>query len=846
MILNKKRFLLNLSMGMVALAPACSLLHKKKTQPPHAAVVDPAQRRADSLKKASGLKPYASVITKDAKTQRGFFTVHKVGEKYYFEVPKNILLRDILAVSRVSKASSDMRNGSQGYAGDQIGESIYNFEKGPDNKLFIRRISFGEYAKDSTSTMFASVVKNNVSTIVSSFPVIAYKPDSTAMVVDATEFLNSDNDVIYFQKKVFKDRAGMGGQQNDKSYIDYIHTYPTNVEIHAVKTYSAGMNPTNSSYTVELNASLVLLPLKPMRPRLADERVGYFTTSFRDFDVNPQGVGTTVYVKRWRLNPKPEDVEKYKRGELVEPEKPIVFYIDPVTPKKWVPYLMQGVNDWQKAFEAAGFKNAVMAKEAPTKEQDSTWSIDDANHSAIIYRPSAIANAMGPSISDPRSGEIIESHIFWYHNVMSVLQRWYMLQTGAVDARARKPEFDDELMGSLIRFVSSHEVGHTLGLLHNFGSSSTVPVEKLRDKAWVEAHGHTPSIMDYARFNYVAQPEDHISEAGLFPRINDYDKWAVIWGYKWHPEFKSAEEEQKALVKMVTDSIRRNNRLWFGSEMEQFDPRSQNEDLGNNSVLASQYGIKNLKRIAPQLGKWLSKPDDGQERILTGYTGLWDQLSLYIGHVIKNIGGTYHTVRVNSENKPVYELVPYQHQKQAVAFLNEQVFKTPMWLNTSDLESKLAVSFPLELSQLQEMVINGVITRTRLSHMYTDQINHKQKAYSVNELFSDMNHGIFTELYAKGNVDVYRRTLQKLYIYRLTQQAFLPNEMSNIFMGNTYHFTITDLNTILKSELRNLQAMFRTGAKNASLNKLTRMHFEEMDNMITRKFLADKSGLLDR
>ncbi|RZM03213.1 MAG: DUF5117 domain-containing protein, partial [Pedobacter sp.] len=330
------------------------------------------------------------------------------------------------------------------------------------------------------------------------------------------------------------------------------------LEISTVKTYglTAAPNPMGGgapsamgggapagSSTIELNTSLVILPKVPMKSRYFDPRVGYFTVGYTDFDLNPQGVKEIELIKRWRLEPKPQDLARYKRGELVEPAKPIVFYIDPATPKKWVPYLKAGVNDWAKAFEKAGFKNAVMAKEAPSAKEDSTWSIDDARHSAIVYKPSEIANASGPSISDPRSGEIMESHINWFHNVQSLVHDWYMIQTAAVDPRARKMTFSDELMGDLIRFVSSHEVGHTLGLRHNYGSSSTVPTELLRDKKFVEANGHTPSIMDYARFNYIAQPEDNISSKGLYPRIGDYDKWAIECGYKYFPEAKNAQQE---------------------------------------------------------------------------------------------------------------------------------------------------------------------------------------------------------------------------------------------------------------------------------------------------------------
>ncbi|TKC65464.1 DUF5117 domain-containing protein [Pedobacter hiemivivus] len=832
------------ALSTATLVSGCALLHKKKAPAAKIAVIDPAKKTADSLKKVNTLKPYSEVITKNTKSQNGFITVHQKENKYYFEIPNAILNREILFVNRVSKASADMRNGSNGYAGDQIGETVYRFEKGRDKKIFLRRISFSEYNKDSTTTMFASVQKNNVQAIAAVFPMLALSKDSSATVVDVTDFLNSDNDILYFERKAFKDRAGMAGQQNDRSYIDFVHSYPKNLEIRAVKTYSAGLNPASSSYTIELNSSMVLLDEKPMRPRLQDQRVGYFTTSFRDFDADPQGVKTTTYANRWKLEPKPEDVEKYKKGELVEPAKQIVFYIDPVTPKKWVPYLIQGVNDWQKAFEAAGFKNAIIAKEAPTKEQDSTWSIDDARHSAIIYRPSAIANAMGPSTVDPRSGEIIESHIFWYHNVMSVLQRWYMMQAGATDPRARKATFDEDLMGNLIRFVSSHEVGHTLGLRHNFGSSSTVPVEKLRDKAWVEAHGHTPSIMDYARFNYVAQPEDKITEKGLFPRIGDYDKWAIKWAYTWHPEFETPEQEQKMLVKMATDSISKNKRLWFGTESEPFDPRSQNEDLGDDAVKASTYGIKNLKRIMPQVGKWVTVPDADQSKLHGGYAGVWDQYQLYLGHVIKNIGGIYHTVKVNGESGPIYEPVPYSIQKRAVKFVNDELFDTPVWLNNPDFAQKLDINFDAELNNLQKGAINAVIMRNRIMKLWGNEHNGSGvKTYTLTDLFSDLDARILKEARNGTNVDYYRRNLQKLYVYRLLEQTFVENEMNTSSGLGTYKFTVSDLKGLFKDQLRKQQLMFRNAAKKTGLDKLTRIHFQELDWMIDSKFIAEKTGI---
>ena len=571
-------------------------------------------RRAPGAALGSGVraqpKPYDQVITAKASTRKGMITTHKIEDKFFFEIADTTLGRDILVVSRISKSGAEVR-AVQGYAGDQIGSAVIRFEKGPNNRIFMRKVSYRTYGPDSTTSMYQSLKNSNIQAIAASFNIAAYTTDKKGSVIDITDYLNSDNDIFYFSSPASKTRFRLGAQQADRSYIQNLRSFPTNVEINTVKTYSltAAANPfggaaapamgggaSAGSSTIELNTSLVILPKVPMKARYFDPRVGYFAVGYTDFDLNPQGVKEIELIKRWRLEPKPQDLAKYKRGELVEPIKPIIFYIDPATPKKWVPYLIAGVNDWAKAFEKAGFKNAVMGKEAPTFKQDSTWSIDDARNSAIVYKPSEIANASGPSISDPRSGEIMESHINWFHNVQKLVHDWYMIQTAAVDTRARKMTFSDELMGDLIRFVSSHEVGHTLGLRHNYGSSSTVPTELLRDKKWVEANGHTPSIMDYARFNYVAQPEDKISPKGLYPRIGDYDKWAIEWGYKYFPETKNAQQEVPILNKMVIESAK-NRRLWFGTETNPDDPHSQNEDLSDNAMKASTYGIKNLKVI---------------------------------------------------------------------------------------------------------------------------------------------------------------------------------------------------------------------------------------------------------
>ncbi|PUZ28865.1 hypothetical protein DCC81_05130 [Chitinophaga parva] len=781
------------------------------------------------------LKKYEEVITKDVETSKGFITVHKKEDKYWFEIPFSIMGRDLLNVSRIAKASVDMRNGSFGMAGDEIGEAVYSFEKGPGNKLYLKRMSFSEYSGDSTKAMFAGVQKNNVQPLAAAFPIVAYNKDSSAAVIEVTDWLNADNDVLYFHNEKLKQRAGVAGQLADRSYIKYVHTFSKNLEVRALKTYSAGLNPAYPYYSLELNASFVLLPEKPMQGRLRDDRVGYFATGFKDFDANPQGVKEIVYAVRWRLEPKPEDVEKYKRGELVEPQKPIIFYIDPTTPKKWVPYLIAGVNDWQKAFEKAGFKNAIYAREAPSPQEDSTWSIDDATHSAIVYRPSVIANAMGPNVADPRSGEIIESHIFWYHNVMKLLHDWYQVQCGTTDSRARKREFDDELMGQLIRFVSSHEVGHTLGLMHNFGASSSVPVDSLRNKKWVEAHGHTPSIMDYARFNYVAQPEDNIGEAGLFPRINDYDTWAVQWGYTWRPEYKSSADEQRTLTKIVTDSLK-NPRLRFGSELSPFDPRNQNEDLGDDAVKASGYGIKNLQRIITQIAAWDVDSTDDAEQVKEPYSAVLSQYQLYMGHVLKIVGGVYSTPKIGAEPGPVDVYVPRAKQKAALDFINKQFFNTPLWLNEKSMATRFAnFNFMIEFTEMQTGMINALVGRNRISLLmeaeYADRAN-----YGATEYLADLNKMIFAEEHAGKNVDVYRRNLQKFFVFRMLEQAFAKDDQYQILGPIAYHPAFSDFQIMIRDELKAEQAMFRQQLKNPALDKMTKAHLRDLDDKITRGF----------
>jgi hypothetical protein len=800
---------------------------EKSKVSPQAANMDTTKAR--NLTGGNAIKPYKDVVPASAKTMKSFITVHVVGDRFLFEIPDSMMKQDILIVSRVDKNPEGkvLPLINIGYAGDEAGKAVIAFEKIPGDKVALRSLVFEEFSNDTTANSLSRALAGSTyQTILGTFPVKAVHKETNSTVIDVTDFINGDNSVVSFGMPIV--RNFLANLVADRSYIDNILAFPGNIEIKAVKTYnskpSAGpFGGTPPPVTYEFNNSLVLLPKDLMKPRMADPRIGFFSNTYMDFDANPHGVAKTKYIWRWRMEPKPEEMERYKHGELVEPQKPIVIYIDPATPKKWVPYLIQGINDWQVAFEKAGFKNAIMGKEAPV--DDSTWSLEDARHSVLVYKPSAEANASGPNINDPRTGEILETHINWYHSVMTLVQNWYTIQAGAIDPRTHQPDLDDALMGQLIRFVSSHEVGHTLGLMHNFGASSTVPVDSLRSKAWVEAHGHTPSIMDYARFNYVAQPEDHIGEKGIFPRIGDYDKWAIEWGYRLIPEAATAPDEKPVLNKWLVDKLASGKQYFYGSQLDpitndfpvgSLDPRDQSEDLGDDAMLASTYGIKNLKRIEPNLMVWLKKPDENYDRVAEAYNQLVLEYGRFMGHVLKNIGGMYETPKTIEQSGPEFELEDKAKQKRAMVFLQEQLFTTPTWLMDDKLYSVSQTGFSM-VTQIQDKVLQALLDGKMINELLQEEENFPGKAYTATEMLHDLHQGIFSELAANKPVSVYRRNLQKGYV----------EEIITLLGPKTKANTGNDALSIVKSHARMLETELKKAAA-LSPEGITRDHFVDL------------------
>ena len=753
----------------------------------------------------------------------GMLGVAQHENDWYFEVPDSLLGRRMLAVTRFVSNTVEAGN----YGGEEVNEQMIYWEKASNGNLLLRTDVLSIQAAEDQE-IFKAVKVSSENPIVASF-----KPEKKSSEGTTRIKVNSlfEGDTQVFSLTPGDKRSfNLGGVKGDASFIGSIRTYPINTEVTVTKTFNynapqgGGNNQQRTTnlpagrqagtVTIVLNTSILLLPETPMQQRWFDPRVGYFAGGYSEFSDDQQGVKNIRYITRWRLEARPEDVEKQKRGELVEPVKPIVYYIDPATPKQWRKYLIAGVNDWQSAFEQAGWKNAIHAEEWPENAEELGMSLEDARFSVIRYLASPIANAYGPNVHDPRSGEILESHIGWYHNVMTLVHDWYQVQAGAVDPRARKIKFDEELMGDLIRFVSSHEVGHTLGLRHNMGSSSQTPVEKLRDKAWVEEHGHTVSIMDYARFNYVAQPQDNIGKAGLYPRINDYDKWAIEFGYK-PTYFQTPKEDQLYWNKVIIERLAENPRLWFGGEGRDDDPRALTEDLGDNAMVASTYGIANLKRVLQQIPEWNKEEADMFANVSRMYDAVVSQFGRYLGHVSANIGGRFITNHsIEQPDVVKYAPVPKERQKEALKWLDENLFHEPAWLVKVPYIWELTDRPDTYVSRLVNSVISSssLLSVSKIARL-GQFAQYDASNYKPEEYLSDLEGMVFAELFKVGKVDGYRRFLQRRYVTVALEVAATAPARN------------TDVRALLVAQLDDIR---QRALRAKSSDALTRAHWQTL------------------
>ncbi|MEZ4803648.1 MAG: zinc-dependent metalloprotease [Gelidibacter sp.] len=772
------------------------------------------------------IQPYDKVITKEAKTDEGLFKVHKIDDSYFYEIPDSLFEREMLMVTRIAKTASGI-----GFGGGKQNEQVLRWQK-RDKKVLLRVVSHNVVAADSLP-IHEAVVNSNLEPILFTFPIKAFSKDSLNTVIEVTDLFSKDVKPLGFPERDRKEYK-VSRLETDLSYIESIKSYPLNIESRHVKTYNAGEPPSNSetgTITLEMNNSMVLLPKVPMKRRMYDQRVGWFTSGQTDYGLDAQESKTVRYLDRWRLEVKPEDVEKFKRGELVEPKKQIVYYIDRATPEKWRKYIKEGIEDWQVAFEAAGFKNAIIAKDPPTVEEDPDWSPEDIRFSVVRYLASPIPNANGPHVSDPRSGEILESDINWYHNVMSLLRNWFFVQTAAINRDAQGVKFKDEIMGRLIRFVSSHEVGHTLGLPHNMGSSVAYPVDSLRSASFTQKYGTAPSIMDYARFNYVAQPED--KGVALMPNIGIYDKYAISWGYRPILDAKTADDEKKTLdswiLKHADDPMYRFGRQQSGGVI---DPSSQTEDLGDDAVKASLYGIANMKRIMPNLIKWTAEDGKDYDDLETMYGQLLSQFNRYMGHVAANIGGVYEYYKTYDQDGAVYTHVDKAKQKAAMDFLQKQLFETPEWMINNNIFNKIENAGNIErIRNMQTRILNSLLDFGSMARMSENETINGKDAYSLLNMMQDLRKGIFSELSSGKAIDPYRRNLQRAFIERMEylmtkEQEPVPAQFRRFVSRTNVDVNQSDIRAVTRAELKTLESAIRSGLSRTS-DAMSRIHLQD-------------------
>ena len=728
------------------------------------------EAKKDSTASKGNTAAYNDFI-KDAVTKDGLFKIHTIKDKIYFEIPNEVLGKDLLIVNKISSVPAQINNAGINKGINYENKLIRFYKDVKNNKVWAKTFD-PKISVNKKDNIALSVRDNYVESIIEGFEIKTYGKDS-AVVVQVNNVFNGTSKSF---NNLF-DNIGMGGSVRTKdSYIEEVKSFPQNVVIKSQLTTQISEGKTTAEkadLTVGTTTNIVLLP-EPMVGRFSDDRVGYFTTPKVYFSDKQQRVDNKELITRWRLEPKEQEVGKYLSGQLVEPKKPIVYYIDPATPKQWQQAIIDGVHDWNKAFEKAGFKNVISAR-LPDPE-DKEFDVDDVRYSVITYAASSMANAMGPSVIDPRTGEILESDIIWWHNVMTLLHSWMRVQTGIIDPEARGNVFPDAKMANAIRFVSSHEVGHTFGLKHNMGSSFAYSVEDLRKPDFTEKMGGTaPSIMDYARFNYVAQEGDGVKQ--ITPKIGVYDEFAINFGYRWTG--KSSPEEELSITKFWIDKHDGDPKYFYGEQQsETIDPRSQSEDLGNNAMKAGEYGIINLKKTIPNIIEWSTKDGETYEEAKAFYNQVINQWYVYNTHTLANIGGFYLTPLVKGDKMKSYKPVPYQTQKEALNFLKKNILTLPKWLFINPLKdvlkpTKNTPAGAVEQSpynifrERQAAILYNLMHDERLLRILEAEFLHtegSEKIMTVSELFDDLRKFIFDKSLKNKSLTIAERMTQKNYV----------------------------------------------------------------------------------
>lgn len=816
-----------------------SSLPAQQQQPPPGAA-QPQQAQQQQQRRAP--RPYEQVITDKAVTDAGGITVHRVDDRWFFEVPDSLVRRDFLMVSRVAGVPSNF--GGFTSAGTSIEERVVHWERHLD-RVLLRAVAFDAVADDSLPIAL-SVHNNNVGPILAAFPIQAFTRDSSSYVVDVTDFFAGDTPAISGLTPAQRRQYQVRRLDPARSYVNTVRSFPLNIEVRHTQTYDAAEPPppdrSGSTMTIEMSQSIVLLPKEPMRPRYADARVGFFSIDRVNYGLDEQKAASQSFIRRWRLEPK--DPAAYARGELVEPIKPIVYYIDPATPMKWRPYVRQGVEDWQVAFEKAGFKRAILAKDPPSPKEDPEWDPEDIRYSVVRWAASLVRNAVGPSTSDPRTGEIIESDITWYHNHMRSYRNRLMIETGAANPAARTLEIPEDLMGETMRKVVTHEVGHALGLPHNMVASSSFPVDSLRKPSFAKKYGVSATIMDYARQNYVAQPGDGLEPKDFVRRLGPFDDWVINWGYRVLPNAPTPEAERPTLNEWIT---RQNGPMpyrYVPQFLSGIDPRAQTEDVGDDPVRASTFALANLKRVVPNLVQWTTRPGDDYsdlEELYSETLGMW---SLYMGHVTTLIGGVNVDFKSAEQDGAVFKVVPKEKQKAALQFLSANAIETPDWLAPAAILARLGPPIgATSLTNRQAAVVTQLLDTRRLTRMSDAETFDPANAYPAAEYMNDLRRVVWATMNAPTPA---RRTLQRVYVERLAAiiqppapptagagpGAGGPGPQGPVFpLLAPPNVQRGDLPALARRELRTIQADARRAATAAPAG-VTRAHWQDIVDRI--------------
>lgn len=812
---------------LLASTQGCFVLRRGKPAPEPKKT--PAELRADSIEKADaviGIKPYAKVISKTVQSRAGLFTTHRAGDTLFFEIPRNELNREMLLVGRFARAS-----GGSSFGGDEFTKRVLRWEK-QGNRILLRSITY-ELVADSTLPVYQAVRQASYPPIIAAFNIEAYGPDSSA-VVNVTSLYTTN----------VPEFVGARGSFDDKrSFIERVSAFPENVEVEATQTFTPEHPPDSQrglgpipAQSILAHWSMIRLPARPMMPRLADRRVGYFEVRQVDFGTAQHRSVSRAYITRWRLE------KKFPDSAVSEPVKPIVYYIDPATPSQWVPWIRKGIEEWQPAFEAAGFRNAIIAKDPPTPEEDPEWSPEDVRYTMVRWLPSTTENADGPHVNDPRSGEILNGSLRLFHNVLNLVRNWYMVQVAPLDSRAQRLPLPDSLMGRLLQFVVAHEVGHTLGFPHNMKASSTYPADSVRSASWVRRMGHTPTLMDYARFNYVAQPEDRIALEDLVPRVGPYDVFATKWGYAPIPGARTPEDERPTLNAWaeMQDTV-----PWFRyttSGSRDIDPGEASEAVGDaDAVKSTRLGLRNIQRTVPMLTAAALRRGEDNAELIELYERLLDQWATEMEHVVGLVGGSESREKYGGQLGPRFVPISRSRQREAIQFLSENAFRTPRYLLDANILRRIEPDGALRrVGSAQSRVLYTLMETDRLNRLseYEALATARGEVYQLGEMLGDLRRALWSELQgSRVAIDPFRRKLQRNWLSQIDANInpipamVLTPPTTRTSRGRSN--VSTDVRALMRGELAELDSQLAAAIPRAA-DRTTRLHLIDMRAEIRR------------